>query len=448
VSSPWRLGHLIALLTFVPPTVKPEPGMKVPNAAARSRGRTRSLITSQTTVGHPGCFDNRVVFRRGAHVAGRRHRLPCSARPDIAVVRRRTRRTRPWPRHTSWSGRTGCAPGLRRQAGFRCSWRFASHRPFHEPDVVSRRRRSACWRSLTDGHQTGHTLVVKNHCGYLAAKRGACGQRAGRVVRGLRPRGCPRRCRRRCRRPPNSSRVGHMSGHRMGSTLSARKTPRGYEVSDSDVRALAARRSAGYEPPREVRTHQRQGRPRGTAVTATPPGERHALPGMMAAACLREDHWHVHHLAADLPVADVIRLAADTGASSCCLWLPTAPPGSPRERPAKSASTCPLLCCSCSGHGVHEPAAGRHADQDRGQRASSPPTSSSENLVRPPTAVSMSNPAVVSMLNWTVASAASPPGRQSVTAFPASPAVTTANQPLVRSASRCKAKLQANASAQ
>jgi hypothetical protein len=34
----------------------------------------------------------------------------------------------------------------------------------------------------------------------------------------------------------------------------------------------------------------------------------------MAAACLREDHWLVHHLAADLPVAEVTRLAAQVGA--------------------------------------------------------------------------------------------------------------------------------------
>jgi MerR family transcriptional regulator, light-induced transcriptional regulator len=177
-------------------------------------------------------------------------------------------------------------------------------------------------------------------------------------------------------------------------TLPARKTPRGYEVSESDVRDLMARRAAGVEPPKEVRVrdwaaqadrlyaalvagdeaqarhdfgriaagvplaglcdqvvapalrrvgtdwaagelsiavehrataicerliaprlHQPQGRPRGVAVTTTPPGERHALPAMMAAACLREDHWQVHHLAADLPTADVISLAADTGAS-------------------------------------------------------------------------------------------------------------------------------------
>ncbi len=64
-----------------------------------------------------------------------------------------------------------------------------------------------------------------------------------------------------------------------------------------------------------ARARQPQGRPRGTAVTATPPGERHALPGLMAAACLREDRWQVHDLAADLPVAEVIGFAAETGAS-------------------------------------------------------------------------------------------------------------------------------------
>ena len=59
-------------------------------------------------------------------------------------------------------------------------------------------------------------------------------------------------------------------------------------------------------------------------------------------------------------------------------------------------------------------------------------------------AVSVSNPAVVSIWNWTAAPAALPPGRLLVTALPASPAVTTGNQAFVRSASRCKAKLQVN----
>jgi MerR family transcriptional regulator, light-induced transcriptional regulator len=63
-----------------------------------------------------------------------------------------------------------------------------------------------------------------------------------------------------------------------------------------------------------ARVHQPPGRPRGIAVTATPPGERHALPALMAAACLREDRWLVHDLAADLPVAEVIGLAVEVGA--------------------------------------------------------------------------------------------------------------------------------------
>jgi MerR family transcriptional regulator, light-induced transcriptional regulator len=176
--------------------------------------------------------------------------------------------------------------------------------------------------------------------------------------------------------------------------LPARKTGRGYEVDDADVRALAARRHKGSLPARAIgvrdwpaqadqlyaaiahgqetrarhwldrlaagvtvtdlcerviapalrrigadwacgqvsiaqehrasaicerlialRYRQPPGRPRGTAVVATPPGERHGLPALMAAACLREDHWLVHHLAADLPVAEVTRLARDAAVS-------------------------------------------------------------------------------------------------------------------------------------
>ena len=178
-----------------------------------------------------------------------------------------------------------------------------------------------------------------------------------------------------------------------GGTLAARKTPHGYEVSESDVRALAERRASGSEPRREIRVRdwatqadvlyhalvageetrarhafgrlspgvplsdlcdlvigpalrrigdewsagnasiavehrasaicerligsraqQLQGRPRGTAVTATLPGEHHALPPLMAAACLRDDRWRVHHLGADLPVADLIEFTRATEA--------------------------------------------------------------------------------------------------------------------------------------
>jgi excisionase family DNA binding protein len=184
--------------------------------------------------------------------------------------------------------------------------------------------------------------------------------------------------------------------------LPARKVGRGYEISEADARALAARRRRGAEPPRPIHVrdwaaqsrrlqealasgdetlarqrvdrlasgvplidlcarvigpalgrigddwaagrvsiaeehrasaicerliagHARQpgGRPRGVAVVTTPPGERHGLPALMAAACLREDHWLVHHLAADLPVAEVIRLAGQVGASLVVLSTTT-----------------------------------------------------------------------------------------------------------------------------
>jgi MerR family transcriptional regulator, light-induced transcriptional regulator len=59
--------------------------------------------------------------------------------------------------------------------------------------------------------------------------------------------------------------------------------------------------------------HQR-GRPRGTAVVTTPPGDLHGLPSLMAALVLREDRWKVHHLGADLPVDDLAKFAVDVRA--------------------------------------------------------------------------------------------------------------------------------------
>src|SRR5579859_6801235 len=81
--------------------------------------------------------------------------------------------------------------------------------------------------------------------------------------------------------------------------------------------AICERLIAGY-------ARQPGGRPRGVAVATTPPGERHGLPALMAAACLREDHWLVHHLAADLPVAEVTWLAGQVGAGLVVLSSVTA----------------------------------------------------------------------------------------------------------------------------
>jgi len=68
---------------------------------------------------------------------------------------------------------------------------------------------------------------------------------------------------------------------------------------------------------------QPAGRPRGTAVVTTPHDERHAVPALMAAACLRENHWQVHHLACDLPTAEIDTLAAAVGADLVVLSTAT-----------------------------------------------------------------------------------------------------------------------------
>ena len=222
---------------------------------------------------------------------------------------------------------------------------------------------------------------------------------------------------------------------RQGS-LPARKRGRGYEVDDADVRALAARRSAGSPPTRHIavrdwpaqagqlytaitageetrarhwlarlaagatlielcehviapalrrigedwasgqvtiaqehrasaicerliaaHAHQPGGRPRGRAVVATPPGERHALPALMATACLREDRWLVHHLAADLPVAEVTHLAATVHADLVVFSAAT-PHGARRAhaaaRQAAAADPHPHALAGRPGDSLHD----------------------------------------------------------------------------------------------
>jgi MerR family transcriptional regulator, light-induced transcriptional regulator len=87
--------------------------------------------------------------------------------------------------------------------------------------------------------------------------------------------------------------------------------------------AVEHRASAICERLIAVRAHQPQGRPRGIAVVSTPAGERHGLPALMAAACLREDRWLVHHLATDLPAAEIAGLAQMTGADLVVLSATT-----------------------------------------------------------------------------------------------------------------------------
>jgi excisionase family DNA binding protein len=83
----------------------------------------------------------------------------------------------------------------------------------------------------------------------------------------------------------------------------------------------------------------RPGRPRGVAVTAAAPGERHALPALMAAACLREDRWLVHYLAVNLPVPEVTGLAADVGADLLVLSSVTPAALRAARRAARAAAS-------------------------------------------------------------------------------------------------------------
>jgi MerR family transcriptional regulator, light-induced transcriptional regulator len=48
------------------------------------------------------------------------------------------------------------------------------------------------------------------------------------------------------------------------------------------------------------------GRRRGTAVVAAISGDHHSLATSMAAVTLREDNWHVEHLGADVPPAELV----------------------------------------------------------------------------------------------------------------------------------------------
>ena len=91
----------------------------------------------------------------------------------------------------------------------------------------------------------------------------------------------------------------------------------------------------------------------------TPPAERHGLPALMAAACLREDHWLVHHLSVDLPVAEVIGLALEVGADLVVLSTATAEAARAARRAARLiGSSAPRLRVLVGLPGHAEQAAG------------------------------------------------------------------------------------------
>ena len=54
-----------------------------------------------------------------------------------------------------------------------------------------------------------------------------------------------------------------------------------------------------------------RGRRRGTVVVASVSGDLHSLPTSMAAVALRADNWHVEHLGADMPPAELVQFCAE-----------------------------------------------------------------------------------------------------------------------------------------
>jgi len=66
-----------------------------------------------------------------------------------------------------------------------------------------------------------------------------------------------------------------------------------------------------------------RGRRRGTAMVVALEGDRHALPTAMAAVALREDHWTVHHLGADLPEHEVVTFCSEHSVDVAVLSLTT-----------------------------------------------------------------------------------------------------------------------------
>lgn len=57
-----------------------------------------------------------------------------------------------------------------------------------------------------------------------------------------------------------------------------------------------------------------RGRRRGVAVVGAVTGDHHGLPTTMAAAVLRSDQWHVHHLGADVPVTEFVAACSESAA--------------------------------------------------------------------------------------------------------------------------------------
>lgn len=86
-----------------------------------------------------------------------------------------------------------------------------------------------------------------------------------------------------------------------------------------------------------------RGRRRGVAVVAAVAGDRHSLPTTMAALTLRGDHWHVHHLGADLPPDQISQFCGDHDVDLAVITVTN-----PESRPLADATAVQLRAAGTS----------------------------------------------------------------------------------------------------
>lgn len=86
-----------------------------------------------------------------------------------------------------------------------------------------------------------------------------------------------------------------------------------------------------------------RGRPRGLAIVASPDGERHRLPGLMATVALRADRWRVHHLGCGIPAVDLAEFAMTEQPDLVVLSLTAAPAADAATVETITAGAVPIL---------------------------------------------------------------------------------------------------------
>ncbi len=86
------------------------------------------------------------------------------------------------------------------------------------------------------------------------------------------------------------------------------------------------------------------GRPRGLAVVASPAGEGHRLPSLMATAALRANRWRVQHLGSGVPAGDLAEFVEETKPALVVLSL-TMQTAETEEfrRKLSSSATVPMI---------------------------------------------------------------------------------------------------------